>query len=173
MLISSLRGLRDAQQRLPLAAAGALSAAWRGLAADAASGDGEQPLPAASSNAAEPGAATDDSHASSSSENFAGTAQIISIDRSTLYNPPLHGHQGGGRLVTAAGGPLVGAAGTAHKEPETDLVRHLKALIQVSVCWLLWQARRAAASSSTWCQCGGTGHTAPRQPQLRPCLVPS
>jgi hypothetical protein len=132
MLISSLRGLRAAQQRLPLAAAGALSAAWRGLAADAASGGSDQPLPSASSSAAEPGAPGDDSHASNSIENSIGTPQIISIDRSTLYNPPPHSHQGGGGLLTAAGGQLVGPAGTVQKEPETDLVRHLKALIQVS-----------------------------------------
>jgi hypothetical protein len=114
MLISSLRTLRCAQQRLPIAAAGALASMWRGLAAGGEADGGSDSAAAASKPSSIP-AADGGTGAAAAVE---GT--LVAIDRSALFTPQHHSHD-----------PAVLAAAAAQKEPETDLARHLKALIQV------------------------------------------
>lgn len=112
MLISGLRGLRAAQQSAPIAAAAALSHVWRCLATEGGSGGGSSSGAGGSS-----GAGSSSGDAEGTEE--AAAEHTIAIDRSGLIAPPMHSHD-----------PVGAAAAAARKEPETELVRHLKTLIQ-------------------------------------------
>lgn len=126
MLISSLRALRSAQQSAPIAAAASLSHVWRCLATASDTGGGTGGTGGSSDatgGSSRDATGTEPAPAASAIASGVATAgeQFIAIDRSGLITPPPHSHD-----------PAEMAAAAAHKEPETELVRHLKALIQVN-----------------------------------------
>ena len=119
LLFAGLRGLRASPQRLP-GFAGALSAPWRGLSDDQPESSGRS---GTGGGAASPAASDAPAAASAAAPAAAPSEHIIFIDRSSLYNPQPHSHD---PAVLAA----AAAAAGVHKEAETPLVRHLRALIQ-------------------------------------------
>ncbi|KAL4437198.1 hypothetical protein ABPG75_004337 [Micractinium tetrahymenae] len=128
MLLSSLRALRSCtQQRLQKVPAGALTAALHSSPSGDGTGGGASPGSEAPQQPAAAGTTSAAADAATSPaderQRQEGQAHVISIDRSALFNPQPHSHDPALLAVQAA------AAGV-DKEPETELLRHLKALIQ-------------------------------------------
>lgn len=145
MLLPSLRTLRSsAQHGLQITYARALAAALHSAASgDGGGGSGSEAPPNAESSQppAAGGAAVPPATPSQAATQQEEPTQIISIDRSALFNPQPHSHDPA----------VLAAAAGVDKEPETDLVRHLKALIQVSsaqrIASMLWSGVWQAAAN--------------------------
>lgn len=125
MLLSSLRALRScAQQRSQINCGTALAAALHSVGSSDGGSGSPPPGADASLRPATDTAAAPPAGPAQERGQQEEIPQVISIDRSALFNPQPHSHD---PAVLAA----QAAAAGIDKEPETDLVRHLKALIQV------------------------------------------
>ena len=171
MLLSSLSTLRWSQHsRLPASAAAALACAWRGLAGSGScccGGGSDRPPP---SNPPEHQHQHQHQHQHHQLQyaiapRRGSSSPAGSLNRSLRAVPaaPAHTHN-----------PVALEAQQAHKEPETPLVRHLKALIQVGKCHRRSGAscgaataapdpasRQRAAAATTWQVSAGMTSTCP------------
>lgn len=129
MLLSSLRALRScSQNHLQRSSVSALSAALHSAAGGEGGGGGGGEAPPVADASQQPTSGTPAASPTVRSEDLTHhpeLQQVISIDRSALFNPQPHSHD-------AAELSAQTAAAGVEKEPETSLVRHLKALIRVS-----------------------------------------